>query len=56
MISRQRKIDTPRISWPDKLAYALVPCLCNILSIAIISFYPISEQAHAQIQREIRRL
>ena len=39
-----------------RILYALVPCLCNILSIAIISFYPISEQAHAQIQREISRL
>lgn len=39
-----------------RVLYALVPCLCNILSIVIISFYPISEQAHAQIQREIGRL
>ncbi|MDX9962404.1 MFS transporter [Desulfobacter postgatei] len=39
-----------------RVLYALVPCLCNILSIVIISFYPISKQAHAQIQREIGRL
>ena len=39
-----------------KILYALVPCLCNVLSIVIISFYPISEQVHAKIQREINHV
>jgi GPH family glycoside/pentoside/hexuronide:cation symporter len=39
-----------------RILYALVPCLCNVLSIIIISFYPISEQVHTQIQNEIDRL
>lgn len=38
-----------------RVLYALVPCLCNVLSIAIMGFYPISEQKHAQIRREIER-
>ena len=33
-----------------RVLYALVPCLCNILAIIIICFYPITEQRHAQIQ------
>ncbi len=36
-----------------RVLYALVPCLCNILAIVIISFYPISEQKHAQIRKTI---
>ena len=36
-----------------RVLYALVPCLFNVLSIIIISFYPISEQAHARILRQI---
>jgi GPH family glycoside/pentoside/hexuronide:cation symporter len=36
-----------------KALYALVPCLCNVVSIAIISFYPISEKEHARIRNEI---
>jgi GPH family glycoside/pentoside/hexuronide:cation symporter len=36
-----------------RVLYALVPCLCNVLSIAIISFYPITEQAHAAIRSKI---
>ena len=39
-----------------RVLYALVPCLCNLLSMAIISFYPISEQAHARIRKQIERL
>ena len=38
-----------------KVLYALVPCLCNVVSIAIIRFYPISEQEHARIRNEIER-
>ncbi|MCF8077028.1 MAG: MFS transporter [Desulfotignum sp.] len=38
-----------------KVLYALVPCLCNILSIAIIRFYPISEKEHARIRSKIER-
>ena len=38
-----------------RILYALVPCLCNVLSIIIISFYPISEQEHARIRRKIDR-
>jgi GPH family glycoside/pentoside/hexuronide:cation symporter len=38
-----------------KALYALVPCLCNVVSIAIISFYPISEKEHARIRNEIER-
>ena len=38
-----------------RVLYALVPCLCNVLSIGIMSFYPISEQKHAQIRRKIER-
>ena len=36
-----------------RVLYALVPCLCNILAILIICFYPITEKKHAQIRREI---
>jgi glycoside/pentoside/hexuronide:cation symporter, GPH family len=36
-----------------RVLYALVPCLCNVVSIAIISFYPISEEKHIQILRKI---
>ena len=39
-----------------RILYALVPCLCNVLSIVIMSFYPISEQKHAQIRRKIERM
>jgi GPH family glycoside/pentoside/hexuronide:cation symporter len=39
-----------------KILYALVPCLCNVLSIIIISFYPISKQVHAKIQQDIKQL
>ena len=38
-----------------KVLYALVPCLCNVLSIAIISFYPISEEKHIRIRIEIEQ-
>jgi glycoside/pentoside/hexuronide:cation symporter, GPH family len=38
-----------------KILYALVPCICNVLSIGIISFYPISEKEHARIRRNIDR-
>ncbi|MGM0654882.1 MAG: MFS transporter [Thermodesulfobacteriota bacterium] len=36
-----------------RVLYALVPCLCNILAILIICFYPITEKKHAQIRSEI---
>jgi len=36
-----------------RVLYALVPCLCNILAIVIICFYPITEKKHASIRREI---
>ncbi len=36
-----------------RILYALVPCLCNVLAIVIIFFYPISEKKHLQIRREI---
>lgn len=36
-----------------RVLYALVPCLCNILSMVIISFYPLSEQRHATIRQQI---
>ncbi len=36
-----------------RILYALVPCLCNALSILIICFYPITEKYHAQIRKEI---
>jgi len=36
-----------------RVLYALVPCLCNILAIVIICFYPITEKRHARIRREI---
>lgn len=39
-----------------RILYALVPCLCNVLSIVIISLYPISEQVHTKIQRNIGHL
>ncbi|MCF8088407.1 MAG: MFS transporter [Desulfotignum sp.] len=38
-----------------KVLYALVPCLCNVLSIAFIRFYPISEKEHARIRSEIEQ-
>ena len=36
-----------------RVLYALVPCLCNIIAILIICFYPITEKKHAQIRKEI---
>lgn len=36
-----------------RVLYALVPCLCNVLSMVIISFYPLSEERHARIRRQI---
>lgn len=36
-----------------RVLYALVPCLCNVISIIIISFYPISEKKHTLIRNEI---
>lgn len=36
-----------------RVLYALVPCLCNVVAIAIISFCPISEQKHARIRKTI---
>jgi GPH family glycoside/pentoside/hexuronide:cation symporter len=36
-----------------RVLYALIPCICNILAIAIICFYPITEKRHARIRREI---
>ncbi len=38
-----------------KILYALVPCLCNALSILIISFYPITEKYHSIIRNEIEK-
>lgn len=38
-----------------RVLYALVPCLCNIFSIVIISFYPISEKVHEDIRKKIQR-
>jgi Na+/melibiose symporter-like transporter len=39
-----------------RILYALVPCLCNVVSIAIISFYPISEEKHFQIRSKLTRM
>ncbi len=36
-----------------RVLYALVPCLCNIVSIIIISFYPITQKKHEQIRAAI---
>jgi GPH family glycoside/pentoside/hexuronide:cation symporter len=36
-----------------KVLYALVPCICNILSMVIISFYPIGEEMHIRIKKRI---
>ena len=38
-----------------RVLYALVPRLCNVLAIAIIYFYPISEKKHARIPAQIRK-
>jgi glycoside/pentoside/hexuronide:cation symporter, GPH family len=38
-----------------RVLYALVPSLCNVVSIVIISFYPISEEKHIQIRSKIAR-
>lgn len=38
-----------------RVLYALVPCLCNIIAILIICFYPITEKKHAQIRKEIEK-
>lgn len=37
-----------------RVLYALVPCLCNVLAIIIIFFYPISEKRHDRIRRELK--
>jgi len=44
---------TPSTVFMLRVLYALVPCLCNVVSIAIISFYPISEENHIQILKKI---
>lgn len=36
-----------------RVLYALVPCICNVFAIAIISFYPISEEMHIRIKKKI---
>ena len=36
MIRRQRKIDTPRISWPDKPAYALPALSLKIVKESVL--------------------
>lgn len=36
-----------------RVLYALVPSICNGLSVLIIFFYPITEKYHAQIRKEI---
>ncbi|MBT8351319.1 MAG: MFS transporter, partial [Deltaproteobacteria bacterium] len=38
-----------------RVLYALVPCICNAVSIVIICFYPITEEYHTQIREEIER-
>lgn len=38
-----------------RILYALVPCLCNAVSILILCFYPITEKYHAQIRKEIEK-
>lgn len=38
-----------------RILYALVPCLCNALSILIICFYPITEKYHTRIRNEIEK-
>lgn len=38
-----------------RVMYALVPCICNILAILIICFFPITEESHARIRRKIER-
>lgn len=38
-----------------RVLYALVPSICNGLSILIISFYPITEKYHAQIRSDIEK-
>ncbi len=38
-----------------RILYALVPCLCNALSILIICFYPITEKYHSTIRNEIEK-
>jgi GPH family glycoside/pentoside/hexuronide:cation symporter len=36
-----------------RVLYALVPCLCNLVAIGVICFYPITENVHARIREEI---
>jgi glycoside/pentoside/hexuronide:cation symporter, GPH family len=38
-----------------KILYALVPCLCNAVSILIIWFYPITQKDHAKILKTIEQ-
>ncbi|MEH0019381.1 MAG: glycoside-pentoside-hexuronide (GPH):cation symporter [Desulfobacter sp.] len=38
-----------------RILYALVPCLCNALSMIILWFYPITQARHEQIRAEIDR-
>jgi GPH family glycoside/pentoside/hexuronide:cation symporter len=38
-----------------KILYALVPCLCNAVSILIIWFYPITQKDHAKILETIEQ-
>ncbi|MFZ5570298.1 MAG: MFS transporter [Thermodesulfobacteriota bacterium] len=36
-----------------RLLYALVPCICNLLAMAVVWYYPITEARHREIMRSI---
>ncbi|THB80404.1 MAG: MFS transporter [Desulfobacteraceae bacterium] len=44
---------TEAVTFMLRTLYALVPCICNALSILIIVFYPIDSKLHEQIRQEI---
>lgn len=38
-----------------RVLYALVPCACNVIAVAIACFYPISEKQHDRIRLQISK-
>jgi len=38
-----------------RVLYALVPCLCNVVAMAVALGYPLTREVHQQIHRQIER-
>lgn len=44
----------PEVIMTLRVLYSLVPCLCNLLAMGIVLFYPITARKHEQIIRQIK--